>query len=53
MQVCLLLAAAHSRPTIAKRLDISEHTAVTHTRQLYDKLSVYNRSELLNTLLLL
>ncbi|MBA2491168.1 MAG: helix-turn-helix transcriptional regulator [Gammaproteobacteria bacterium] len=52
-QVCLLLAAGHSRPAIARRLDISDHTAITYTRQVYSKLEVHNRGELLNKLLLL
>jgi DNA-binding CsgD family transcriptional regulator len=47
MQVCLLLAAGHSRPAIAKRLEVSQHTAITYTRQVYNKLRVHNRSELL------
>lgn len=50
-QVCLLLAAGHSSKTIARRLDVSEHTIVTHCLQIYDKLEVHSRGELMNKLL--
>jgi DNA-binding CsgD family transcriptional regulator len=47
---CLLLAAGHSRPEIAERLGVSEHTAITHGRSVYAKLGVHNRVELLDRL---
>lgn len=53
VQICLLLAAGHPRATIGPRLDISESTVITHTRQLYDKLQVHTRNELVSKLLLL
>jgi DNA-binding CsgD family transcriptional regulator len=46
-QVCLLLAVGHSRPAIAARLDVSEYTVITYTRQIYNTLQVHNRSKLL------
>jgi DNA-binding CsgD family transcriptional regulator len=52
-EVCLSLAAGYSRPAIARRLNVSEHTAVTYTRQVYERLHVHNRSELMSRLLLL
>src|ERR1700730_16845870 len=30
-QACLLLLARHSRPTIAEKLGVSQHTAIAHT----------------------
>lgn len=53
MQVCLLLAAGHSRRSIAARLGVTEHTAVTYVRQVYGRLQVHTRGELWQKLLLL
>lgn len=52
-QICLLMAGGHTYPAIARRIGISEHTAVTHSRQIYAKFDVHNRSELVLKLLLL
>lgn len=46
MQVCLLLATDIANADIARQMNMSTHTVVTHTRRLYDKLDVHNRSEL-------
>ena len=43
---CLLLLAGHSRPAIAEKLGVSQHTAIAHTRNIYGKLDVRNRAEL-------
>lgn len=51
MDICLLLAANHSRAEIARRMGMSEHTVVTHIRRVYDKLDVHNKAELMNKLL--
>jgi DNA-binding CsgD family transcriptional regulator len=45
-EACLLLLAGHSRPTIAERLGVSQHTAIGHVRNIYAKLNVRNRAEL-------
>jgi DNA-binding CsgD family transcriptional regulator len=45
-EACLLLLAGHSRPTIAERLGVSQHTAIAHGRNIYAKLNVRNRAEL-------
>lgn len=50
-EVCLLLAAGHSCGIIAKRLDLSEHTVVAHCRQIYEKLRVHSRGELISKLM--
>ena len=46
MQICLLLATGTSNVMIASQMNMSPHTVVTHTRRLYEKLDVHNRSEL-------
>ena len=45
-EACLLLLAGHSRPTIAERLGVSQHTAIAYGRNIYAKLNVRNRAEL-------
>ena len=45
-EACLLLLAGHSRPAIAEKLGVSQHTAIAHCRNVYDKLDVRNRAEL-------
>jgi DNA-binding CsgD family transcriptional regulator len=50
LEVCLPLALGHSRGEIAKLLGVSEHTAVSHCRNLYEKLGVHNRTELVERL---
>lgn len=49
--VCMLMSRGHSFETIAEQLGISKHTAITHSRWIYNKLDVHNRSELVNLLL--
>lgn len=45
-QLCLGLAGAHSRAMIADAMGISEHTVISHCRNLYAKLGVHSRAEL-------
>lgn len=45
-EACLLLVAGHSRTTIAEKLGVSQHTAISHCRNIYAKLDVRNRAEL-------
>lgn len=45
-EACLLLVAGHSRTTIAEKLGVSQHTAISHCRNIYAKLDVRNRTEL-------
>jgi DNA-binding CsgD family transcriptional regulator len=45
-EVCLLLLSGHSRPAIAERLGVSQHTAIAHCRNIYGELNVRNRAEL-------
>jgi DNA-binding CsgD family transcriptional regulator len=49
-ELCLALLDGDSRGAIAERLGISETTAITHTRNLYGKLDVHNRTELIEKL---
>ncbi|MDN5872080.1 MAG: helix-turn-helix transcriptional regulator [Nitrococcus sp.] len=46
MQIGLLLATGAHNAAIASQMNVSSHTVVTHTRRLYEKLAVHNRSEL-------
>jgi DNA-binding CsgD family transcriptional regulator len=50
-EVCLLMAMGSSYDQIAKKLGISQHTAIAHGRWIYDKLDVHNRTELVTKLL--
>jgi DNA-binding CsgD family transcriptional regulator len=50
-EVCLLMATGSSYESIARQLGISRHTAISHSRWIYDKLDVHNRAELINRLL--
>jgi DNA-binding CsgD family transcriptional regulator len=50
IEVCLPLALGHSRGEIAERLGVSEHTAITHCRNLFEKLGVHSRGELVEKL---
>src|SRR5262249_28345394 len=50
-EVCALMANGASVENIARRLGISTHTAVAHSRWIYDKLNVHTRTELLSKLL--
>jgi DNA-binding CsgD family transcriptional regulator len=50
-EICLLIAADHSRAELARRMGISEHTVVTHIRRIYEKLGVQSRAELMSKLL--
>ncbi len=53
MQFCLQLANSYSQAVIAKQMNISAHTAITHHRHVYTKLAVHNRAELMSKLLAL
>jgi DNA-binding CsgD family transcriptional regulator len=46
MQICLLLATGVPNAVIARQMNMSPHTVITHTRRLYEKLDVHNRSDL-------
>ncbi|MCI0468189.1 MAG: helix-turn-helix transcriptional regulator [Beijerinckiaceae bacterium] len=50
IEVCQLLAAGSPRGEIAERLGVSENTAINHCRNLYDKLGVHSRAELVEKL---
>jgi DNA-binding CsgD family transcriptional regulator len=50
LEVCLPLALGRSRGEIAERLGVSEHTAVTHCRDIFEKLGVHSRGELVERL---
>jgi DNA-binding CsgD family transcriptional regulator len=45
------MAQGLSYAEIAEKLHISPHTAVAHSRWIYDKLGVSSRSELIDKLL--
>lgn len=49
-EVLLLLSAGHSSPYIAARLYISENTVRTHMRNMYRKLGVSSKEELVQLL---
>lgn len=48
-ELCLALLDGDSRGAIAERLRISVATAITHCRNLYGKLDVHNRMELVES----
>jgi DNA-binding CsgD family transcriptional regulator len=50
IEVCLPLALGRSRGEIAERLGVSEHTAITHCRNLFEKLGVHSRGGLVEKL---
>jgi DNA-binding CsgD family transcriptional regulator len=50
-EVCFLLANGVGYENIAERLGISKHTAIAHSRWIYNKLDVHNRAELFSKLL--
>jgi DNA-binding CsgD family transcriptional regulator len=50
-EVCFHMASGLSYAEIAERLHISPHTAVAHSRWIYDKLGVASRAELVDKLL--
>ena len=50
-EVCVLMAVGLSLEKIAARLGISKHTANEHTRWVYNKVDVHNRTELVVKLL--
>lgn len=51
LQMCLLVAGGHSNAQIAARLGVSENTVIYHSHQVYSKLDVHNRAELVSKLL--
>jgi DNA-binding CsgD family transcriptional regulator len=50
-EVCFLMTVGLSYAEIAERLGISPHTAIAHSRLIYEKLDVSNRTELATKLL--
>jgi DNA-binding CsgD family transcriptional regulator len=50
-EVCVLMAIGLSLEKIAARLGISKHTANEHSRWIYNKVDVHNRTELVGKLL--
>jgi DNA-binding CsgD family transcriptional regulator len=50
VEVCHLLALGRPRMEIAERLGVRESTAVNHCRNLYEKLGVHSRTELVEKL---
>ncbi len=50
LEVCQLLAVGRSRTEIAEQLGVSGNTAVNHCRNLYAKLGVHSRAELVEKL---
>ncbi len=50
-QVCLLMARGESYAEIADQMGITENTAISHSRAIYDHLDVHNRQELASCLL--
>lgn len=50
LEVCQLLAAGRSRAEIAERIGVSENTVVSHCRNLYGKLGIHSRAELIESL---
>jgi DNA-binding CsgD family transcriptional regulator len=50
-EVCFHMASGLSYNEIAKKLHISPHTAVAHSRWIYDRLGVGSRTELVEKLL--
>jgi len=50
LEVCQLLALGRARAEIADRLGVSENTAINHCRNLYGKLGVHSRAELIESL---
>ncbi|MBS1212716.1 MAG: helix-turn-helix transcriptional regulator [Proteobacteria bacterium] len=48
--VCLEIALGGSYKDIGKKLHLSEHTVVAHSRAIYEKLGINGRSELLTQL---
>ena len=50
-QLCLLLAQDRSRQDLAEMMGVSTGTIITHQSNIYAKLSVHNRAELLKALL--
>lgn len=51
VQVCSLLTAGQAYPKIGERLHVSTHTVTDHVRKLFEKLEVFNRSELVTKIL--
>ncbi|HKH21575.1 MAG TPA: helix-turn-helix transcriptional regulator [Gammaproteobacteria bacterium] len=51
MQTCVLLASGYSDADIAREMNMSLNTVITHNRRIYEKLNVHSRAELINELL--
>ncbi len=47
----MMMSQGASYGEIASALGISEHTAITHSRKIYQKADVHNRTELVSKLL--
>ncbi len=50
-EICFELAQGSHYDVVSQKLGISRHTAIAHSRTIYDKLGVHNRAELRNRLL--
>src|SRR5262245_40853301 len=50
IEVCLPLALGRSRAEIAEQIGVSENTAINHCRNIYSKLGVQSRAELVEKL---
>ena len=50
-QVVLMLADGASYGNIADKLHVTTNTANYHVKQIYDRMQVHNRSDLLNKFL--
>ncbi len=50
LEVCQLMALGLPRAEIAERLGVSEPPAVNHCRNLYGKLAIHSRAELVEKL---
>ena len=49
-EIALLLAQGRSRPYIAQALYLSENTVRTHAKNIYTKLDVHTKQELIDLL---
>jgi DNA-binding CsgD family transcriptional regulator len=51
MQICVLLVSRYSDAAIARHMNMSINTVLTHNRRIYNKLNVHSRAELVNKLM--
>jgi DNA-binding CsgD family transcriptional regulator len=48
LQTCVLLASGYADADIAREMNITLNTVLTHNRRIYEKLNVRSRAELIN-----